>query len=675
MWLLFLIISASQAQVRLETIDVNAPRDVFASSVRADTQDGKILSGKKISTTQLDQLPTIATNNYRQALSQTSGLMTAEVGNEAFSSLSYRGLGDPHETPNIQTLMDGLPISADMYGSPNNYFIPPFQAVDKIEFLRGGAALLYGPQIGGALNYIMRRPVPDKTLAGRLGLIVGQRNSINSYNEVSGTRGNTSYMLTLNHRQSDGWRDQHTRSGVQFVQAHLEHRLPNSDTIWARGNVFNGSYQTPGGLGLHAAANTYSFDHDRYKNPLRYDHLEIQRQGYSFGWKRKRDLSEWQVTVFGGHLARDSFSQTRGAAPVVQGAIYQGNTNVIQRQDFNTAAAETRYLRHWTLGPTDQTFTGGLLTYNMRSPYREEQGQRASAGTGILQKRLVRQSIVNSVFFENRTSFGKWTITPGARFENIRQTVDEQYRGAAELRDVDQTNNVSLRGLAITYALTDEWEIYGNASEAYTPVSFATAVPTGATDTISSNIKASNSDSQEIGVRGESGRVRFDASVFQIYYANLFGRDGTRFINTGAGLNRGLETAVQWRAWEKVELYVNSMWLQARFVNGPNRDNTPQYAPHSLTRGGIVWRPTDKDKLALMGTWVARQWGDDANSSSYRIPGYEVYDLTFEKNLGRLSLVGGINNLLDRKYFSRVRGQGIDPGLPRNVYAGLQVPF
>jgi outer membrane receptor protein involved in Fe transport len=41
----------------------------------------------------------------------------------------------------------------------------------------------------------------------------------------------------------------------------------------------------------------------------------------------------------------------------------------------------------------------------------------------------------------------------------------------------------------------------------------------------------------------------------------------------------------------------------------------------------------------------------------------------------RLSVLGGLNNLLDERYFARVRPDGIDPAYGRNFYAGLMLAF
>jgi Fe(3+) dicitrate transport protein len=54
-----------------------------------------------------------------------------------------------------------------------------------------------------------------------------------------------------------------------------------------------------------------------------------------------------------------------------------------------------------------------------------------------------------------------------------------------------------------------------------------------------------------------------------------------------------------------------------------------------------------------------------------------VWDLTAEAEIvpKYLSLVAGINNIFDEKYYARVRSNGIDPALPRNLYGGVVVRF
>ena len=82
-------------------------------------------------------------------------------------------------------------------------------------------------------------------------------------------------------------------------------------------------------------------------------------------------------------------------------------------------------------------------------------------------------------------------------------------------------------------------------------------------------------------------------------------------------------------------------------------------------------------KVAWLGTFVDNHFANDNNTADFRIPGYTVWDLTAEWEFwpDRARLFGGLNNAFDRQYWSRVRANGIDPAVGRNVYAGLSLQF
>lgn len=74
-----------------ENIADDAVQPLFPPEV----QDVRIFSGKKAVVLDLDALPQIQTDNYRQAFAKVPGLLTSELSNPSLLSLSYRGIGDP----------------------------------------------------------------------------------------------------------------------------------------------------------------------------------------------------------------------------------------------------------------------------------------------------------------------------------------------------------------------------------------------------------------------------------------------------------------------------------------------------------------------------------------------------------------------------------------------------
>ncbi|HOV57900.1 MAG TPA: TonB-dependent receptor, partial [Rhodanobacteraceae bacterium] len=59
-----------------------------------------------------------------------------------------------------------------------------------------------------------------------------------------------------------------------------------------------------------------------------------------------------------------------------------------------------------------------------------------------------------------------------------------------------------------------------------------------------------------------------------------------------------------------------------------------------------------------------------------KVPGYTVADLSADWRVApQVRLLGGVSNLTDRKYYSRVFQNAIEPGLGRSYYIGAAYEF
>ncbi len=109
---LFSLISLSAyAAESLEKIDVTADQDANRPTW-LEQDKTKILSGKKNRTTKINYLPPVQTDNHRQFFSQQASIHAADIAADPWTSLSFRGIGDPHEAQNILILQDGIFVSA-----------------------------------------------------------------------------------------------------------------------------------------------------------------------------------------------------------------------------------------------------------------------------------------------------------------------------------------------------------------------------------------------------------------------------------------------------------------------------------------------------------------------------------------------------------------------------------
>jgi Fe(3+) dicitrate transport protein len=663
-----------------------------------DTEDGKIYAGKKTTTVPLETLPTITTNNYRQALSQISGLLVSEVSNESFASLNYRGIGDPHESFNLMLLQDGIPISADPYGYPAAYYQPPLESIETVEFVRGGAGLLYGPLPGGSLNFISQRPPFDKSFDIKSRNIFGSKNFFSTYNQIAGSSKDAQYFGFLHHRRSDGFRSTNSDYEISNGEVRLTTDTSTETSINISMNAYNADSGEAGGLGNTTAPGVASYNENRFQTTREYDRLRIERYAprvdviHEFDSNTKLINNSWFT-----YLRRYSKRQDLGGAPTPPptfGGFALGNTNTIAIQEFYTTGNQTRVSHNYELGGEKHSLTSGIQILNTSSPFQTQKGDNPNSEAGSVQRNIDRNTTTAALFAENLFRIGKWRITPGLRVENIWQNLDENkdINATTPLRSTNNFNAVPLFGLGIGHDILTSGEWYSNISQGYRPVTYQDALPLGPGDTISKNLDETNIINYETGIRGtKEDWLNWDTSLFLIDFDNQVGRVGTEIQNVGRAKYMGADLALELdllhlsnkisnnsatNSWGSLSWYGNISLLKAEFTKGPVDGKTPQYAPDYLLKTGAIWR-REGLKVALLGNLIGDHFGDDANSTERYIPSFRLWDLTADIPIygDWASITTGVNNIFDETYYSRVRGNGIEPGNPRNWYAGLTLQF
>lgn len=660
--------------------------------IMPDVEGAKIYSGKKTSVVNIDEAPAIINSNYRQALSKTPGLLLSEESTPLVS-VGYRGLS-PHRSQFTQVLKDGIPIHADMFGYPEAYYTPPLQVVDQIEFIRGGGALLYGPQPGGALNYVTKTPYkgdPFTLVEENAG---GSHGLYSNYSAITGTQNNLGYYAYGLHRQSQGFRDKNSQFEQWYGGSKFRYET-SAESHWDIAmDAYNEEHGEPGGL------TRTNFDADPAQTTRLNDKFELNRYAGSIGYETELSPeSQISTKAFGGYYERLSWRQrssgaTFGLAP--SGA--NSTSNDIEDQKFYTAGAETRWKQDYAaFGSDNNTFTGGLLYYHVTSPRLDKRGTTADAETGTVRRDTDRYLNYASLFMENLFRFDKLSVTPGARLENIWQGVKENVnvdKTTVPLANDDQFDFVPLLGLGTAYELSDRLEVYSNISQGYRPKIYTEAVPTGSGQTVNEDLNEGKSWQTDLGFRGNPTPYLFwDASVFYMEFTDQIGSVGSTgqvIQNVGDARHQGAEVATEVNligladslndtkytdSVGKVNLFANAMLLDAKFSEGPNKNKTPQYAPDYIFKTGMEYNYQDKAKVRMAGTFLDDHFANDSNSASFLVPSYKVWDLTTEFNVFKddVSLFAGVNNIFDEQYFARVRSDGIDPADGRNYYGGIKM--
>jgi Fe(3+) dicitrate transport protein len=639
----------------------------------------QIYSGKKTQVIDLDDMPRNVGNNYRQALIKSPSLLLSEESTPLVS-IGYRGL-NPHRAQFTQMLRDGLPIHADQFGYPEAYYTPPLDTVDRIEFLHGGASLQFGPQPGGSLNYITHRPSTDKEFSFRTQQVVGSDDLYTNFTSADGTVGKLGYYAYFNHRESDGFRSANSGYDLDTGSVKLLYSLDNGGKLIFTADTYKETHGEPGGL---TRANFFAGDLTATRL---FDDMTVERDSVTFTYEiAPTSDSFFTSSIWWSDYLRDSARQRGGGFGTVP-AGPDALTNTIEQQEFQTLGWDTRYRVNWG-SEYQHTFTTGVQLYYSDSPRYEYRGITPDATTGALRYQAEREVLYAPIFAENRFKFGNLSITPGLRIENSWQDVQEIVNVAkvGPLGSKDEHATVLLGGLGVEYELPKNTSIYGNISQAYRPMIFTEAVPTGTGTVVNDDLEEGKSIEYELGVKSRPNEwLNLDASVFLLQFTDQIGVVAPTLQNVGDSQHLGIDlyasvdflTLIQGAKTDQaLEWFVSATFLDAEFVDGLADGNTPQYAPDHTIRSGLIYRSEERGTISLSSTYVDSHYADDGNTANFQVPNYNVWDLTAEIKVHKnVSLIAGINNLFDQQYFTRVRNDGIDPSNGRNYYIGASFEF
>src|SRR5665213_379313 len=151
-----------------------------------DEKSGIIYAGKKNEVILVDSLDANkAINNTRQILGRIPGLNIVETETGGFTAdgIATRGL-NPIQSIEMNTRQDGYNISGDIFGYNESYYLPPMEAVNRIEMVRGAASLQFGAQFGGMVNYVINDAPKDKKFEFHTSETAGSFGLINSFRSI-----------------------------------------------------------------------------------------------------------------------------------------------------------------------------------------------------------------------------------------------------------------------------------------------------------------------------------------------------------------------------------------------------------------------------------------------------------------------------------------------------------
>ncbi len=714
----------------VEAVVVRGSFDIYPVEYPAlpPVEGTRINAGKKTSFVKPEEFPTFAGNDYREVMATTPGIIVSEEPSSPIINFGYRGLNS-QRSEFMQVLKDGVSIKNEQFGFPETHYTPILDAVERIELIRAGAALQFGPQPGGALNFVMKMPRSDAPFHFTTRNVFGSYEYYRNYTEADGTLGPLGYYFYYDHREQDGFREANSDYDLNGGSARLVWNVTNDSRFVLTLDAYDEEHGEPGGLRRREAVNppnSVFVEDDRTASTRFFDRFRLERYYATLEYQKFfSETTQLDIKAFGGYLTRWSKRQRGGAFGTLPSGP-DANTNAIQLRSDYTEGLDARVRHDYNLFNDVSTIAGGIYFYHALQDRRDERGQTPDAEHGTLRNLNTGETWDGAIFAENRFHFGRLSIVPGMRLEFLQQSVDEEVNVSNPLHSQSDFSFVPLFGLGVGYVLMEgqqivapppiagekgavtknppapivtaggppRVELYGTVSQAYRPRTYGELVPTGASSVVNGDLKEGDSLQFEYGVRGKPfPYLNFDVGGFYFTFDDQVGEiilpDGfTSTGNIGDARYIGFEAASELDVlslinggvpspYGNLTLYGNVTLLDAEFTSGPNRGNTPAYAPDYQVKTGAIYRYKDIIKLALLGTVVDDEFGDDGDSFEGFIPAYNVWDLTAEVKFwnGRAGAFVGIRNIFDEDYWGEVREEGIMRALPRNYYAGFEFFF
>lgn len=547
---------------------------------------------------------------------------------------------------------------------------------------------MYGPQIGPTINFVTRRADAGAENSALTEHAVGSDGFYSTYNEARWANGEFGLMASFDRREADGPRrneDYEVNSGYIGVDyAGIE---------GARLGFDLNLYESDSGEAGRLSSAEFANNRDLVKTP--FNRVMIDRVIATLRWDQQlRDDATLNARLW--YSYQDRFS--RRSAPFLDPADAPSTTN-LDRQEFETTGFDARYAQAWgsshapTLGTTLYK-TDSPRTRHVSTDLRSDQLRPED-----LRFEQDREISYSAVFIENLYRFGNLSLVPAVRYERVNYDLFEPVKQASLQRDpvdVDTTESELLFGFGAMLQLGRVSEAYLNISESYRPQRFDDLANPTAELAAENGPDISRAVNYEVGLRSSPVRgLVLDVSLFRISFEDKIEQIQTGIadvlrVNSGDSRHQGLEFSAEYDLFagratpSSLLVFVNGSLLDATITKSVTASlvgNTPAFAPEQLFRAGLIY---DNGRLntALTATLVDEQFWQDSNGPrgsgqgliEAKIPSYEVLDFSADYRInGHWSVFGGINNLFDEDYYSRVRNDGIEPAAERTAFAGIRL--
>ena len=597
--------------------------------------------------------------------------------------LSSRGFGSraPFGVRGLRLNVDGFPETLPD-GQSQLDSIDLF-AVEQLTVLRGPSSLFYGNATGGVVD-ITTQSGKTRNDSASVSVIGGNHGLKQANVQTSGRHDQGQHALSLTALDYQGFREQSEIRKYQFTgQAGWDLADTRTVTVFLTA-MDTPVAQDPGGLTRQQA-------HQDRQQASRFASLLDAGQQVD---QQRLGLHYRDDDFVNGRLNARAFISQRDFR---QQLPFPGSSLIDYHRLFYGARLD------YTLPFTVLTLPHRLLVGVDMDRQQDDRGRRAVSPTGNITAVTAdeeQQASADGIFLQLDSHLSdRLMLTIGGRADRLRMTIDDALLtdGNDSGRREFQENSYSA---GLSWQLSPAHTLYTTVSSAFESPTFTElANPSGAGG-FNPDLEPQTALNREVGARGALGdRLFYEAALFRVDVDDeitpyeIGGR--TFYQNAGQTRRDGLELGLEHATTDQLTLALSWTWSDFRFqeffdtqqnadVSGKRLPGIPQ---HQLF-AQVDWQAESGLFASVESILGRHRYAENTNRT--RVGSEWLVNLrggkAWKRNQQTVTLFAGINNLLDRDYYSNLRinansdrpvqNRGyFEPGPGTTYYSGITLDW
>jgi len=645
-------------------------------------------------------------------------------------NIGMRGTGS-ERSQKITLLEDGVLIAPAPYSAPSAYYFPTTGRMDGVEIRKGSSSIRQGPQTNGGVLNLLSAGIPSH-FGGRLQWTTGSDASRRTSARIGDSGPRVGWLFETYQLKTDGFKelDGGGKTGfdlqdylfkVRYVIRPGARRFQMMELKLGKTDQFGRETY----VGLSDAdfnLNPYRRYAASQRDRITADHEQVQlrhvirlRDGFDVVTTVYRNdfFRNWSKvqSVQGQSIANvllapddfaDEFAVLRGDIDSVDDALSLRHN----RRDYFSQGVQTTVRYRPGSRLSNHEFEFGLRVHeDEEDRFQEEDGYRMLSGQMIQtsigspgsQSNRISGATAVAGYVEDEITLGRWTVTPGVRFESIDFSrsdfgKNDPLRVGDSLTTGRTEFDVIIPGLGTNVRIGDMSHVFAGVHRGFAPPGPGSSQQADPEDSVN----------YEIGYRFEGPTLGTQIVGFFNDYKNLLGSDtlssggtGTLDMFNGGEVDvMGLETsfhAEMGRVASSVRfpLAVTYTFTDAEFRSSFESDfagwgdevirgDVPPYLPkhQAALQLGIVHNAWS---LNTEMSWVDQARtvpGQGPTTDEETIDAHFLLDVTAEVRVhDSVRMFVQSRNLTDERYIAARRPAGARPGIGRTIAVGFKWDF